>query len=333
MGRRIHAPRRGSLAFYPRVRARKLIPRIRSWPEVSEGPCLLGFAAYKAGMTHVVMVESDPSSPLYGREVVKACTVLDAPPLYVCAVRAYERHPLGLRTLTECFAEDLPKGLERTIRPLPKRGGSLEEIEANLNRVAEIRVLVCTQPRKSGLGKKKPEVFEIKIGGGEVKGQFEYAKSILGKEVKVTEVFKDGQYVDVISITKGKGFEGVVKRFGVKIMPRWHKHRKGYRKVGAISPQHPSMMFTIPRPGQLGFQQRTEFNKRLLKVGSDPSEVQVKGGFVGYGVVRGDYLLIEGSIPGPRGRLVKLRLPVRGPTWKAEPPKISFISLKSKQGA
>lgn len=334
MGRRVHAPKRGSLAFYPRVRAKRASPRIRSWPEVEGPPRLLGFAAYKAGMTHVIVVENDPSSPLYGKEVVKAATVLDAPPLYVFGVRAYGRGPLGLKALTECLAEEMPKDLGRVIKPLPRRSSSLEALEALQSQIVELRALVCTMPRRAGVGKKKPEVFEIKVGGGSIKEQLDYVKSILGREVKASEVFKEAQLVDVVSITRGKGFSGVVKRYGVKIMPRWHKHRKGYRKVGAISPQHPSMMFTVPRPGQLGYHQRTEYNKRILKLGDNPAEVQVKGGFVGYGLVKGSYILLEGSVGGPRGRLVKLRYPIRAPpSVKLEPPRIVYISLESKQGA
>lgn len=334
MGRRVHQPRRGSLAFYPRVRARRAVPRIRSWPDYEGPPRLLGFAAYKAGMTHVVIVENEPTSPLYGKEVVKAVTVLDAPPLFVFGLRAYGRGASGLKTLTECLAKELPQDLARAIRPLPKSSAGVERLEEVAKEVVELRALVCTMPRRAGVGKKKPEVFEIKIAGGSIEEQLEYAKSILGREVRVFEVFKEGQLVDVVSITKGKGFAGVVKRFGVKVMPRWHKHRKGCRKVGAISPQHPSMMFTVPRPGQLGFHQRTEYNKRILKMGSSPSEVQVKGGFVGYGVVRGDYILIEGSVPGPRGRLVRLRYPIRPPRRVVEEaPKITYVSLESKQGA
>ncbi|MCX8204097.1 MAG: 50S ribosomal protein L3 [Candidatus Nezhaarchaeota archaeon] len=334
MGRRVHQPRRGSLAFYPRVRARRIVPRIRSWPSFEGAPRLLGFAAYKAGMTHVVVVENKPTSPLYGREVVKAATVLDAPPLYVFGLRAYGKTELGIKSLTECLAQELPRDLARTIKPLPHKTGGVEALEGILDQVVELRALVCTNPRRAGIGKKRPEVFEVKIAGGSIKEQLEYAKSILGREVRASEVFSEGQLVDVVSITKGKGFAGVVKRHGVKIMPRWHKHRKGYRKVGAISPQHPSMMFTVPRPGQLGFHQRTEYNKRILKIGSDASEVQVKGGFVGYGVISGDYILVEGSVPGQRGRLVKLRYPIRPPLKAAErAPRITYISLESKQGA
>lgn len=334
MGRRVHQPRRGSLAYYPRVRARRVIPRIRSWPSYEGPPRLLGFAAYKAGMTHVVIVESRPTSPLYGKEVVRAVTVLDAPPLYVFGIRAYKRDASGLKSLTECLAKELPKDLARAIKPLPKEAGGIEKLKEVAKEVAELRALVCTMPRRSGVGKKKPEVFEVKIAGGSIEERLEYASSILGREVRVFEVFSEGQFVDVVSITKGKGFAGVVERYGVKVLPRWHKHRKGYRKVGAISPQHPSMMFTVPRPGQLGFHQRTEYNKRVLKMGSNPSEVQVEGGFVGYGVVKGDYILIEGSVPGPRGQLVRLRYPIRPQAKAVEgAPKVTFISLESKQGA
>lgn len=334
MGRRVHQPRRGSLAYYPRVRARRVVPRIRSWPSYEGPPRLLGFAAYKAGMTHVVIVENRPTSPLYGKEVVRAVTVLDAPPLYVLGIRAYGRGASGLKSISECLAKELPKDLARTIKPLPKGTGEVEGLREVSKEIVELRALVCTMPRRAGVGKKKPEVFEVKIAGGSIEEQLEYAKSILGREVRVFEVFSEGQLVDVVSITKGKGFAGVVKRHGVKIMPRWHKHRKGYRKVGAISPQHPSMMFTVPRPGQLGFHQRTEYNKRIIKMGSDPKEVQVEGGFVGYGLVRGDYVLIEGSVPGPRGQLVRLRYAIRPKVKAVEgAPKVAFISLESKQGA
>ncbi|HDI53041.1 MAG TPA: 50S ribosomal protein L3, partial [Candidatus Bathyarchaeota archaeon] len=47
---RTRAPRRGSMAYSPRKRAKSIAGRIRFWPEVEEGPRLLGFAGYKAGM-------------------------------------------------------------------------------------------------------------------------------------------------------------------------------------------------------------------------------------------------------------------------------------------
>ncbi len=205
-------------------------------------------------------------------------------------------------------------------------------MEENLGRIAEFRLLVAAQPRPAGVPKKKMDVMEVKIDGGTIEEQFEHAKKLLGKTVSVTEAFKEGQFVDVISVTKGKGFQGPVKRWGVKILP--HKSRKTKRGVAAIGPWKPSrVLYSVPRAGQMGYHQRTEYNKRVLKIGADGSEVSPKGGFLRYGPVRGTYVLLDGSLPGPAKRLIRLRYPARPPKKMPEaPPKIISISLESPQG-
>jgi large subunit ribosomal protein L3 len=57
----IHRPRRGSLSYSPRKRAKSEVPRIRSWPEEDKAR-MAGFAGYKAGMTHVMMIDDRPKS-------------------------------------------------------------------------------------------------------------------------------------------------------------------------------------------------------------------------------------------------------------------------------
>ncbi len=329
--RRTHAPRRGSLGFRPRVRARSIVARIRSWPTVEGSPRLLAFAGYKVGMTHAVVIEDWPNTPLYGREVIKPVSIIETPPIFVCAIRSYEKTPYGMKTLSEAWCNSPPKDLERVFT-LPEKfdvDKSLLEIENSLNKISEFRLIVCCQPRKAGIHKKKPEVFEIKIGGGSIEEQYEYAKKLLGNEVNIKDVFSEGQFVDVISITKGKGFQGVVKRHGVKILPRWHKHRKGYRRIGSIGPAHPGVMWTIPRAGQLGFHQRTEYNKRILKIGENGDEINPKGGFPHYGIIRSQYILLEGSVPGPPKRLIKLRYPIRPPiNAPSTKPKIIYVHVE-----
>lgn len=334
MGRRKSAPKRGSLAFLPRGRASRLVPRIKSWPDVEGEPRLLGFAAYKAGMIHVFMIEDTPNSPNFGKEVVCPATVLDAPPLLVCAIRAYTKTPYGLKTFAEAWMEKPPEDLKRRIT-LPEKFNTkeaLKRIEENVDKISELRVLVATQPRLAGVPKKKPDVMEIKLGGGTIQEQLEYAKSILGKEVDASEVFKEGQYVDVVAVTKGKGVQGPVKRWGVKILPR--KKRKTRRAVGALGPwKPPRVLYTIPRAGQMGFHKRTEHNKRILKIGEDGSEVTPKGGFLRYGLIRGGYILLKGSVPGPAKRLIRLRYPTRPPKGApTEAPTITYISRESQQG-
>ncbi|MEM0001423.1 MAG: 50S ribosomal protein L3, partial [Desulfurococcaceae archaeon] len=102
--------------------------------------------------------------------------------------------------------------------------------------IVDVRAIVTTIPVLSGIGKKKPEILEIKIHGKTIDERIEYAKSILGSYLTPSDVFMEGQFVDVIGVTKGHGFQGVIKRFGVKELPRWHKHRKGSRKIGTRGP-------------------------------------------------------------------------------------------------
>jgi large subunit ribosomal protein L3 len=343
--RKKHAPRRGSLGLRPRKRASRLIPRIKSWPEVqSENPLPLAFIAYKAGMTHAFIIDDEPGSMTYGREIFVPVTVLEAPPMIATAVRVYGYDPnIGLYTLGEAWAQpetlvekyklDIYRVVPRLRFPEPDK--AIKRLESMLDKVYDVRIIAATQPRLvGGLSKKKPDILEIKIGGGNgIEDRFNYAVKILGSEIRVTDVFREGQFVDVIAVTKGKGFEGVIKRFGVKELPRWHKHRKGSRSgPGTRGPATSFSWSEVPQPGQMGYHRRTEYNKRILKIGDNGLEVTPKGGFLHYGIVRSTYILLAGSVPGPAKRPIVLRHPVR-PKWTPEaPPKITYISLESKQG-
>ena len=331
--RKKHAPKRGSLAYLPRGRAKRPVGRIRYWPKVEEEPTLLGFMGYKAGMTHIFMVDDKPGSITLGKEIAHPATVLDVPPIVVFAVRAYTKDQYGLHTFTEAWMKSPPKGFDRVL-VLPEEFNTednLKKIEENLDKIAEFRLLVATQPRLAAISKKKPDIMEIKVGGDSIEEQFEYAKNLLGKNVSITDVFKEGQYVDVIAVTKGKGFQGPVKRWGIKILPR--KSRKTKRGVAAIGPwKPPRVLYTVPRAGQMGYHQRTEYNKRILKIGIDGKNVTPKGGFLRYGEVKGTYIIMDGSIPGPAKRLVRLRVSIRSPKKVPDsPPNITYVSLESMQ--
>jgi large subunit ribosomal protein L3 len=331
--RKKHAPKRGSLAYLPRARAKRWIGRVRFWPKTDGGPKLLAFGGYKAGMTHIVAIDTREGSSTYGKEIAIPVTVVETPPMIICAIRAYEETINGLKTLTEAWMEKPPKDLERVFT-LPEKFNteeSLKKLENSLDKIVEIRVLAMTQPRLVKKGKKKPELLEIKIDGGSIKEQFEYAKSILGKEIKVSDVFKEGQWIDVIGITKGKGIQGPVKRWGVKKLH--HKSRKKVRGVGTLGPWHPHyVMYSVPRAGQMGFHQRTQYNKQILKIGNDGKEINPRGGFIRYGIIKNDYVLLKGSTPGPSKRLLIMRYACRAKEPITPPPKIEYISLDSKQG-
>lgn len=329
MGHRKHsAPRRGSLAFLPRSRAHTLVPAVRTWPtQAREKPVLLGYAAFKAGTLHVITVDDREKTPNFGKPLFNASTFLAVPPIFVCGIRAYTVSGEGSRVLGEAFARNLPKDLDRKLKVKPKPlEQALGALERNLSKVTKFVAVVSVRPRDAGLTQRKPFLFEIEVGGGDPRTQFEYLRSLLGKEVTIPEQLKPGNYVDVIAVTKGKGFEGPVTRHGVK--RKQHKSRKSVRAVGVLGPWHPSsIMYTVPRAGQMGFHQRVEYNKRILAMANvKDAPIHPPAGFSHYGVPRGEYLIVRGSVPGPAKRLVRLRLPLRPPKPKAQPPKILQVS-------
>ncbi len=332
--RKKSAPKRGSLAYLPRGRAARETGRIRFWPSVSKGPELLGFAGYKAGMTHLFYIDDHPQSPNFGKEVHEAATVIETPPVLVCGIRAYAQMNYGLRAFAEAWMKEPPKDLVRvfTLPEAFEPENGLKKMEENLDCIVEFRLLVVTQPRFAGISKKKPELMEIKVAGAPVKELFEYAKDLMGKSVSVADVFREGELVDAVAVSKGKGFQGPVKRWGIRIMTR--KSRKLKRGVACIGPwKPPRVKYTVPRAGQMGYHQRTEYNKRILKIGVDGKEITPAGGFVRYGAVKSPYILLAGSVPGACKRLVRLRVPARAPRKvPTEAPKISAVSAASRQG-
>jgi large subunit ribosomal protein L3 len=291
-----------------------------------------GFSGYKAGVTHVAMVDDYRHSLTYGEEIAVAATVVETPPLVACGARLYARDTNGLKVLAEAWVKDLNKDLSRVLAMPKKAPGKLEDLEGSLEDGEEIRLITHTQPRLASTPRKKPEITEYNVSGDIVEA-LEYVKGVLGKEVRVSDIFEEGEFIDTVSITKGKGFQGPVKRWGVKHLPR--KTRKGHRTAGTLGPWHPAaMMWRVPQGGQMGYHQRTEYNKMILKIGDNGEDINPKGGFLGYGLIKGDYVLLKGSIAGTRNRLIRMRPAVRPPKRIPDgKPQLSYISLESKQGA
>jgi len=333
--RKKHAPKHGSLAYLPRKRARKPIARIRYWPKIeADTPRLLGFTGYKVGMTYVFTIEDRKRSPNFGKEVVCPATVIETPPILIVGIRTYTKTLYGLKHLTEAWMKDPPPELDRAL-VLPENFETekmLDKMDKNIDQTTVVRVITATQPKQTSLAKKKPDIAEVQIGGATIQQQLEYAKTLLGKTVTAEEVFKEGQHTDVAAVTTGKGFQGPVKRWGVTILQ--HKGRKTKRGIATLGPWSPShVMYSVPRAGQMGYHQRIEYNKRILKIGKDGKEITVKGGYVRYGKLKGPYILLEGSIPGTEKRPIRLRHPARPPKEVPEtPPQITYTSLESVQG-
>ena len=325
MGHRRHSqPRRGSLAYLPRGRAKSMEARIRTWPEINpDEPKLLGHAGFKAGCVQIVGIDDRDKTPNFGKQLVSLGTVIVTPPLLVVGIRGYKKNLNGLHAAFDIFAKDLPKHISRILNTKTE-GSNLDKVEKSIGKIHELFAIVAVFPRKSKLEQKKPYVFEVRIRGGNIEKQFAFIKELLGKEVKIDQVFENGINVDAAAITKGKGWEGPITRWGVK--KKQHKSRKSVREVGSLGPITPdNVMYTVPRAGQRGFHQRTEYNKRIMIMSNTESnefKINPDGGFKHFGLVDGDYIVVKGSVPGTYRRLIKLRQQVRNVPKKISKPNI-----------
>jgi len=338
--RKFEAPRRGSLGFLPKVRTHKHKGKIRSFPvDNPDRPChFTAFPTYKAGMTHVVRDVFKIGSGLHKKEVVESVTILEAPPIVVVGIVGYISTPTGIRALNTVWASHLSEELLRrfyknwyrskknafkTYQAMTEeeRGKYLTtELDRMKKHCSFVRVLAHTQIKKLNLRQKKAHLLEIQINGGSsIEEKVDYAASFLEKEVNIDAVFEKNECVDVVGVTKGKGYEGVTTRWGTKKLPR--KTHKGLRKVACIGAWHPqNVQWTVPRAGKHGYHHRTQYAKKIYRIGKaeDPKngttdfdltekKITPMGGFPHYGEVNEDFVMLKGNTIGVRKRIITLR--------------------------
>ena len=94
-------PRAGSLAYLPRCRASKLVPRVKYWPPYEGDPKPLGFLGYKAGHLTAYYIDTAPNSPTQGQEVAKVATAIAAPPMIAAGIAVYDPAEDATRRLVE----------------------------------------------------------------------------------------------------------------------------------------------------------------------------------------------------------------------------------------
>lgn len=329
--RKYSAPRRGSVAFRPRARAKSLEARVRTWPQMAaEKSSLSGFAGFKAGGIHVLTIDDREKTPNFGKQLLNPATVIVTPPIRVIGIRGYKKDLYGQHAIFDVYAKDLPKELPRKF-DAKTADDAFAKAEGMLGNASAIMAIVAVSPNSIGLSQKTPFVFEMAVSGKDAKSQYEYVKGILGREVKASDIFQVGQNVDVFGITRGKGVEGPITRFGVK--RKQHKSRKSVRAVGTLGPISPAVvMYTVARQGQRGFHQRTEYNKRILIMSSTEKDgqnsINPSGGFKHFGLVKGDYMVVRGSVPGVPKRLVKMRQPIRNVPKKVIEPKVLEVVVE-----
>jgi len=363
--RKFEKPRSGNLGFLPRKRTRHHRGRVRSFPkdDVSKKPHFTAFMGWKAGMTHITRDMHRIDSRLHKKEVVEAVTILETPPLKVVGFVGYIQTVKGLRALSTVWCSSLSTELKRRFYKnwyhSKKKAFTkyVEKKEETTNAEARIlkyctvlRAIVHTQNHlMQNLRGKKAHVMEIQINGGTVKDKMNFVKGYFERDLRVDNVFEHNELLDVLGVTKGKGYTGVTKRFGVKKLPR--KSHRGLRKVGCIGSWHPTKVsYTVARAGQSGYHHRTEKNKKVYRIGqgersgvsnnaSTENDLTAKnitpmGGFPHYGVVKDDYIMIKGCCVGTKKRVLVLRkcLVVKTDRAALEDIKLKFIDTSSKFG-
>ncbi len=316
---RLYWPRRGSLQFWPRKRAKHHLARARTWP-ANTAPKLLGYIGYKAGMTHVQFTDNRPNTMTKGLIITMPVTIIECPSLLPLSLVFYKKVNTTTNRVAEIFTEKLPKSIKK-----PKS----QQKEPSIQEFDELRLKVITQPKLTSIGKKNYGILEIAIGGPK-QAALTHARELLHQDhIKISDIFKEGQFIDVHAVTKGKGFQGTIKRYGVKI--RQHKSEKVKRGVGTLGPWTPKRVrWSVGQPGKMGYHTRTEYNKHLIKINTNPAEINPKGGFVRYGLVKNEYILVKGSIPGSKKRPVLLTEPLRA-KQHAHQIAIAYTNQESQQ--
>jgi len=115
----------------------------------------------------------------------------------------------------------------------------------------------------------------------------------VGQEVKV-DIFAEGDLVDVSGISKGKGFQGVIKRHGQSRGPMSHGSRY-HRRPGSMGPVAPNRVFKQKLlPGRMGGERITIQNLPIVKVDAERN-----------------LLLVKGNVPGPKKALLEIKTGIK----------------------
>jgi len=309
-------PRHGSLQFWPRKRAKRFIPSV-NWKPIlktelkEEG--ILGCLGYKVGMTSVVVKDNTAHSLTKGKKIVIPATILEIPNMKIYSIRFYNKGKI----LKDFVVSD-----DKILRKKLKIGkkADINEIE-KITDFDDVRVIIYSVTKD--LFKKAPDFAELSINAAD---KVAFVKDLIGKEISAKDMIKWG-LVDVRGVTKGKGFQGAVKRFGIKL--RAHKSEKGIRKVGSIGPWHPARVtFRVPMPGQMGMFTRVHYNLKVLeKADIKEKDINRKEGYKNYGKLKGNYLIVAGSVQGPSKRQVLVTPAIR-PNKKQSKKEYEVLEVK-----
>ena len=310
------SPRKGSLQFWPRKRARKALPSV-NWNAINSNfiKNIKGFIGYKAGMASAYVKDNTPNSMTKGKKITIPITIIECPAIKILSVRFYKNS----RVIKEILAESLDKELKKKIK-LPKNKKKFEEAVKD-KEYDDIRIIVYSVVKNSNI-KKTPDLSEIGLKG-DIEEKLKFVKEHLNKEISVLEVFEKGQLIDLRGLTKGKGLQGPVKRFGIGL--KAYKSEKGRRRPGSLGPWHPARVtFRAPQAGQLGMFTRIIYNNKIIDLGKAENKFK---NIKNFGDIKTDYIIVAGSVQGPAKRQLLITAPLRE-TKKQSKKNYEFLELR-----
>lgn len=311
------SPRKGSLQFWPRKRASKFLPRV-NWSTLpqSDSVKLQGFICYKAGMKSAYVKDNTEHSMTKGKGIAIPVTILECPSLKIYSVRFYKDGKVA----KEILAENMDKELKRVVK-ISKKKMDISSIK--IDNYDDIKIIVYSQVKKTGI-KKTPDLSEVALSGNKEE-KFAFVKESINKELSFSEFFSKGELIDLRGLTRGKGLQGPVRRFGITL--KFHKSEKGVRRPGSLGPWHPARTtFKAPMAGQLGMFTRVVYNNKILSVVKTSDKKALKN-IKNYGNVDGDYVVVYGSIQGTAKRQLLITKSFR-PTRKQIKKNLEFVELR-----
>lgn len=293
------SPRKGSLQYWPRKRAEKILPSA-NWKAINSDKKLKGFIGYKAGMVSLEIKDNTENSMTKGKNIIIPGTIVECPEMKIFSVRFYKNGVVA----KDVLAEQLDKELKRAVKIPKQPKKKLDSVKTEEYDNASI--IAYSIVKKTGL-KKKPDLAEIGLSGS-YEDKVAWIKENINKELNLSDFFANGELVDTRGLTTGKGYSGPVKRFGINL--KVSKSEKGRRRPGNVGPWHPArVIFRVPMAGQLGMFTRVEYNKKIVDL-QKASEKPIKA-IKNYGDIKTNYLILTGSVQGPSKRQILVTQPLR----------------------
>ena len=124
--------RKGSLQFYPRVRAKKTVPRVNWKPHTKDSLSLLGFVGYKVGMASVSVKDNTKDSMTKGKRIIVPATIVECPAMRIYGVRFYKDNKVA-KDVVVANEKELKKKVK-----LPKKVSELKDPDFEYD---DVRVL------------------------------------------------------------------------------------------------------------------------------------------------------------------------------------------------